>query len=232
MKTNEKKESFTLLDRLRFVTVLPEYLKELHLSDSEVFYMESAGYERKMHLGILVHNNERKYIIPFTSAKPKHKNWKKVTDTNYLIYERINRALLGKNDIFKESNNIEYVLRIMSVLEIKKMLPIKEGVYKNISFDEFHNSNTDDIRYKNLLEKEYRFCLKIKRDILERASNIYSKQLKSGIVLPFHCNFIKLEEVCDNYKVEKQNVNYSDSYIYESGKSSNDVVGESVIQYA
>lgn len=35
------------------------------------------GYDNKPYIGILVNKNDRKYVIPLSSAKDKHKTWKK-----------------------------------------------------------------------------------------------------------------------------------------------------------
>ena len=46
------------------------------------------------------------------------------------------------------------------------MIPVPKGCYERIEFDKL-----DDIRYKDLFEKEYAFCLKIKTIISEAKGN-------------------------------------------------------------
>ena len=59
----------------KIVQVDLNYLQALHDVDSEVMYRRSADYAKKPFLGILVTNHDRKYVIPLTSAKEKHKSW-------------------------------------------------------------------------------------------------------------------------------------------------------------
>ncbi|SER14374.1 Toxin ToxN, type III toxin-antitoxin system [Butyrivibrio fibrisolvens] len=63
-------------------------------------------------------------------------------------------------------------------------------------FGEFNASEEDSeelAKYKDLLNKEYAFCVKIVDDILAKASKIYDKQIYTGKVQMFACDFAKLE---------------------------------------
>ena len=48
------------------------------------------------------------------------------------------------------------------------MIPVPKGCYERIEFDKL-----DDIRYKDLFEKEYAFCLKIKTKVLKKVEKLY-----------------------------------------------------------
>ena len=74
----------------KIVQVDLDYLTALHDADSEVMYRRSADYAKKPFLGILVTNHDRKYVIPLTSAKEKHRSWADVHQSYYRIYEIIN----------------------------------------------------------------------------------------------------------------------------------------------
>lgn len=80
------------------------------------------------------------------------------------------------------------------MLEIKKMIPVKDGLYHKVDF-----SLVSDLSYRDLLEKEYAFCKPLLPEIVKKAQTIYNKQKNSGVVEALHCNFSLLEEVCDNY---------------------------------
>ena len=105
-------------------------------------YYKPNGYDNKPYIGILVNKNDRKYVIPLSSAKDKHKTWKNVNKECYLLYEKAEKS-------------------------------------------------------KDLLNKEYRFCLKIITDVLEKANKLYDKQIRTGKVAKFCCDFKALEEVAD-----------------------------------
>ena len=76
----------------------------------------------------------------------------------------------------------------MSILDIKKMIPVPEDCYKRIDF-----KLLEDSKYRDLFEKEYKFCLSIKSKILLKAEKLYQKQKASGIVRAGNCSFEILE---------------------------------------
>ena len=121
---------FILEGKLTFINIEQSYLKKLHDACSEVYYKPS-GYENKPYIGILMNKNDRKYVIPLSSAKEKHKTWKNVK------------------------------------------------------------------KYKDLLNKEYSFCLKVIDEVIGRANKLYDKQMATGKVVKFCCDFKALEEVAD-----------------------------------
>lgn len=121
---------FILEGKLTFINIDQSYLKKLHDACSEVYYKPS-GYENKPYIGILINKNDRKYVIPLSSAKEKHKTWKNVK------------------------------------------------------------------KYKDLLNKEYSFCLKVIDEVIGRANKLYDKQMATGKVVKFCCDFKALEEVAD-----------------------------------
>ena len=121
---------FILEGKLTFINIEQSYLKKLHDACSEVYYKPS-GYENKPYIGILINKNDRKYVIPLSSAKEKHKTWKNVK------------------------------------------------------------------KYKDLLNKEYSFCLKVIDEVIGRANKLYDKQMATGKVVKFCCDFKALEEVAD-----------------------------------
>lgn len=121
---------FILEGKLTFINIEQSYLKKLHDACSEVYYKPS-GYENKPYIGILINKNDRKYVIPLSSAKEKHKTWKNVK------------------------------------------------------------------KYNDLLNKEYSFCLKVIDEVIGRANKLYDKQMATGKVVKFCCDFKALEEVAD-----------------------------------
>lgn len=100
------------------------------------------------------------FFIPISSAKEKHKKWKNVSDEHFLIYEVIDNSITIDGDIYKYYSDREK-MHILSILDIKKMIPVPTNCYERIDFNEL-----EDIRYKDLFQKEYAFCLKIKTKVL------------------------------------------------------------------
>lgn len=186
---------FTLEGKLTFINIEQNYLKKLHDACSEVYY-KPRNYENKPYIGLLINKNERKYVIPLSSAKEKHKTWKNVDKGCYLIYEITNKSGMGKRDICVEID-ADHVKHILSVMDIKKMIPIVEGAYSRVNINP-EKSDTDDVKkYKDLLNKEYSFCLKVIDEIIGKVNILYDKQMTTGKVDKFCCDFKALEEVAD-----------------------------------
>ena len=114
---------FSLRDKLTFVNIDQDYLEYLHENCSEVFY-KPIGYDNKPYIGILINEDENKYVIPLSSAKEKHKFWNNVEEDRFLIYEISNKKPLSKNAVFKELSD-GTVEQIFSVIDLKKNAPDK-----------------------------------------------------------------------------------------------------------
>lgn len=191
---------FRLEGKLTFINIEQNYLKKLHDTCSEVYY-KANGYENKPYIGILVNKNERKYVIPLSSAKEKHKSWKNIDKDCYLIYESAKESCMGKGDIWVSIDE-KSVKHILSVMDIKKMIPIVEGVYTKVNINPTDEDSEELRKYKDLLNKEYTFCLKIINDVIGRINKLYDKQIKTGKIAKFCCDFKILENIADNYITE------------------------------
>jgi len=181
-------------EKYGFYTIDTEYLKYLYSKDTEVFYSEAKGYERKPYLGLLARLGKHLYCIPLTSAKQTHLNWKNITEHNYLIYENVFESELRDNDIFKQIDKTEIYKKLLAVLEIKKMIPVDETLCKFIKFTE-----VTDKDYLSLLQKEYRFLIPHKDSILDKAKTMYLKQKETGKVKYCYCSFSLLEDAYESY---------------------------------
>lgn len=93
------------------------------------------------------------------------------------------------------------VKHIMAVIDIKKMIPVKSGVYKDINLNKENADTPETVKYKDLMNKEYSFCLKIAGDLLMKANRLYNSQMATGKVKKFCCDFKLLEQVCDTYVI-------------------------------
>jgi len=181
-------------EKYGFYKIDKSYLEFLHSRDREVFYKNVNEYDKKPHLGIIARLGDMEYCIPLTSAKPKHLKWKNVSKHNLVIYELLDFSKVRKNSIGKRIGKTTTYKRLLAVLEIGKMIPIKEDLYTYIDFEDI-----EDISYRDLLEREYRFLTPRKEEILEKAIKLYEKQRKTGIIEPFYCNFEMLEKACHEY---------------------------------
>lgn len=166
-----------------FYTINADYLEFLNRKDSEVYYNASYRNVVKPFVGIIIDMEECKYFIPLTSAKEKHAKWKNSCDEHFLIYEVIDKSVNISGDVYKEYSK-DKKMHVMSVLDIKKMIPVPNDVYERIVFDDL-----GDERYQDLFEKEYAFCLTIKDKLLTRAEKIYKHQKETKIIRRTYCDF-------------------------------------------
>ena len=201
-------------DKVQFVYIDMAYLKKLNEVEPEIFYDDNNdNYKEKPHLGILLNNDGREYVIPLTSAKEKHKTWDDVTASWYRIYEIIEKSEIRQNDIIVEIKNhtilnkiapderTNYKQRILAIIDIRKMFPIKKGLYTKIKFTISSGASHKENQKMALMMKEYAFILDIADKIEEKASKIYTKQIEKNKVLKYHCDYRKLEEIADAYVV-------------------------------
>lgn len=184
-----------------FYTIDADYLQFLNAKDSEVYYNISYRNAVKPFIGVVINLAEYNYFIPLTSAKEKHKKWKNVCDEHFLIYEVINKDVNVEGDIYK-AYSLEEKMHILSVLDIKKMIPVPEESFTRIIFSEL-----EDERYKDLFEKEYAFSLKIKDKILIKAQKIYIKQKETMVIRQAYCNFAHCETALEEWGTRRRRSN-------------------------
>lgn len=188
---------FSLNGKLTFINIHQGYLKYLHESCSEVYY-KPIGYENKPYLGILINNGGAQYVIPLSSAKKKHTSWKNCEADRFLLYEKCGENTISETAVCKKmpDGTIEHLL---SVIDLKKMIPIKDGLYTKVDLTHSDADSKEIKNYKNLMNKEFSFCLKIIDSIIQKAGRLYEKQMKTGKVVKFCCDFKLLEEKCKEY---------------------------------
>ena len=190
---------FKLDGNLKFVNVDMDYLKHLHNACSEVFYKPN-DYDNKPYLGVLMTNNDKKYVLPLTSAKEKHKTWKDTYPDRFLVFAIEDKDSVSHNAVYVATDDDTKVKHILSAVDIKKMIPVTDDVISFVNFNIAEGDSEEVTKYKDLLNKEYAFCVKIVDDILLKASKIYDKQISSGKVQMFACDYAKLETALTEWK--------------------------------
>ncbi len=183
------------INKYAFYKIDMDYLEYLKTADDQVRYHEKYRNSLKPYMGIITFLNDKSYFIPITSAKEKHKKLRNVANEHILIYELVDNKIISKldNGIYKPYSNDKNI-HILALLNIKKMIPVPNDKYSILDFNEI-----DDIKYKQLFEKEFEFCKKNKSKILNKANKVYNKQMQSGEVHKHYCDFKKLEQAMNDY---------------------------------
>ena len=190
---------FSLKDKLTFININQDYLKYLHEECPEVYY-KPICYDNKPYLGILINNEGQEYVIPISSAKKKHETWKNIDSDRFLIYEKYDRMPDSSEAVCKRlpDGTIEHLL---SVIDLKKMIPVKDGLYTRVNLIHSDTDSEEIRNYKNLMNKEFAFCLKLLNLLIKKVNKIYEKQISSGKIVKYCCDFKLLEEKCKDYEI-------------------------------
>lgn len=176
-----------------------DYVKKLHDTHSEVFFTTNPNYKNKPYFGVLITINNMKYAIPFTTAKEKHLSWRNNSAEYIKVTEDVKYIKPFPKFMYTKSNDptISKPYKILySILDLRKAVPIKEGVYTLIDID-------NETEYsKILLRKEYDFCEKNKEVITKKMTRLYEKYLKKGSTIYKQCDYSLLEKICVEYEVD------------------------------
>ena len=165
-----------------------EYVNYLHSIDNRVQNLEYS--ERlKPYIGIILEIYDYKYYVPISSTKKKYYNVK------------------SNIDLYKIKNND----KILGVLNLNNMIPIKEKYIKKLKYSEIEQyrrfkNKVDKEKYINLLNRELQIINKEQEEIKKNAEKLYNyiiKRPKSNIAKRC-CNFKLLEEKILNYRKDNK----------------------------
>lgn len=166
--------------RLKFYTVNTEYM--LYLKKYDIKIMENSGNKsQRPYIGILFEIDNKKYLAPLTSPKPKHLKMK-----NTLDFIKIDGGKLG-------------------AINLNNMFPVIDQVIipKNIKLEE-------NLNYKELLTDQINWCNKKENstNILKKAEALYNEitqKKENSIFWNRCCNFKVLENKSSEYLLTKEN---------------------------
>ena len=148
--------------------------------------------EKRPFVGILIICDNKKYCVPLSSPKPKHKDMKNDVDFTK-IYD--NDKLLG-------------------VLNFNNMIPVDESVLIPLNLHIEKGDTPDVIHYKKLTEKQLNWCQQNQDAIISKANKLYKIVVftpeKSRNLTRRCCNFRKLEEVLLK-RLEKESASKPDA---------------------
>lgn len=163
------------------VTIDDKYCDYLRNFDSRVPFNHDNKKLRPF-VGILFEINKCKYFAPLSSPKPKHL---RMHDT--LDFLRLDEGKLG-------------------AINFNNMLPVTDD---NITILDLNN-NKNDIQYNNLLKSQIYWLNRNKEIIYTKAKALYFDFTNNNLGENLRnrcCDFLLLENVCKEYKKDKQQIN-------------------------
>jgi len=151
------------------------YLKEYEMLNRGITKVPDVKYETqtKFALGIILEVEKIPYYVMISSFCKKQ-------EANILI------RIKGDKKEVKGSLRFNY------------MIPVPSHCVTRLDFETIENK-----KYKNLIEKEYRFCKKNKEMIMEKAVRIYDLvvNMKKKNLIDNSCDFKLLEEAYKKYNI-------------------------------
>ena len=165
---------------LRFYTVSEEYIDYLKKYDYRVSDNLLSKNQRPF-IGVVLSIDEMNYYVPLTSPKFKHKLMNESID-----FMKIKGGSLG-------------------AINLNNMIPVPKDMVKPIIFREMPIQTPGDLKYKNLLVNQYRWCKGNKEKISKRANRLYRVVIsgKNEQLSMRCCDFSLLEKQCRKFEIER-----------------------------
>lgn len=166
---------------MKVVNIDNKYIDYLGKYDKYIMRNDEKNYihERK-YIGVIISKGKLDYFIPLSSPDKK----------DDYINGKIRKSSMVCIRIIDGD-------RLLGTLRLNSMIPVHN---KNVIL-EYKISEEKDIKYRRLVEKEIRFILKNKNDIIKKAKKLYSLKVKKA-------NILCLNFVCDFELLEKKALEY------------------------
>ena len=161
------------MGKLRFYHIREGYVEFLHTIDRRVQFNKG---QRRPYVGVVLSIEEHNYYVPLESPKPNHVNIK------------------SGGPVLKMDDGK------LGIMGFNNMIPVR-----NFHLIEFDIQAEPDEQYRALLQNQLAFCEKNKKVIFARAETTYRKATdgKNSFYRKTCCNFKRLEEHYDKYKVKR-----------------------------
>ena len=134
-------------------------------------------------VGIVIVCNDKRYCIPLSSPKNKHKDMKNSVDF-MKIYD---------GD------------KLIGVLNFNNMIPVHPGSLRKVEIKILETDSQQNIAYKNLLSNQLSWCNSNRSTILKQAEKLY-RLIAGGnawdTLVNRCCNFVLDEKLCEAYARE------------------------------
>ncbi len=165
-----------------------KYVRDLARVDDKVMSVSpQENKEKRPFVGVVVILESKKYCIPLTSPKPKHKKMK-----NDLDFSKMYDA----NDKF------------IGALNFNNMIPVSEEFIISININPNRYDSPKDKIYKELLNNQLDWCNNNRETIERKANKLYrfitQTPEKSRNLTRRCCDFKKLEQVLERKMAREQ----------------------------
>ena len=167
----------------KLVKVDSIYCDYLRKYDDKISYNKSSK-ETRPFVGVLFKIKECEYFAPLSSPKEKHKMMK-----NNIDFIKLKNGDLG-------------------AINFNNMIPVKSSNYKVIDFKEKVDSDKE-AKYQSLLKEQLGWLNENYDQIKNKSFKLYTLYVNNKLPVNIKdrcCNFILLEEKCEDYNKESISV--------------------------
>lgn len=147
-----------------------QYVHQLRTVDPTVIY----PHRNRPYLGIFT-LDDYDYFIPLSSPKQKNTPVEEEGKHHFLLYEYIRREDLRAKNVIREDYGDE-LQKLLATLNVSNMIPVPQS--KVIMDYEYK-----DIKYIDLLMKEYRACERIKSSINDKVLEVRTSFKPKSFIL-------------------------------------------------
>lgn len=174
------------MEQLKLYQIDMKYVRNLHNADDRVESVSpQIGKANRVFVGIVVVNNNKKYCIPLSHPKDKHKKMANNSELHKIVVED----------------------KLIGVLNFNLMIPVTDKQLISVDLKINQDDSPQLKAWKNLCIKEQKWCRKPENEtiIRDKARNIYLLCTEDDKDKPTfkgkkRClDFLKLEEVCRKY---------------------------------
>jgi len=153
-----------------------------------------------------INPNYIEYLLPFAPHLFRNKAKNQVNERKYVgvVLHIHNMDYFAPLSSYKEKHakmkdGLDFLkIKDYAVINLNNMFPVPDGVYTYVDFN-----NVRDVRYKMLLQAEYRALKSLADKIRKNAQTLYQYKLnhQNDTPLAKRCNdFLLLEEKCAAYR--------------------------------
>ncbi len=166
-----------------------KYIRDLSKINNHLYSVSpQVGKENRPFLGIVTILNDKPYCIPLTSPKDK---FKKKSQIDFI-------------KIFDESKkDTNGAPKLIGVLNINDMIPVNKELISKIDLNIFNSDTPETAHYKQLMQKQIRWCRDNSEVINNRANKVYrlvtQEPEKNRNLIKRCSDFKKLEAVLEKY---------------------------------
>ena len=158
-----------------------------HIDDNIMSVSPQINKQNRPFVGVIVINNNRKYCIPLSSPKEKHRKMK---------------SGLDMIKVFDESDRDEdKQFKLIGILNNNNMIPVEDCFLEIVDLNIYINDDKKCKAHKELMQNQLKWCRENSEIIINKANKVYNLVVnnpeKNKRLVARSVDFLKLEKVLE-----------------------------------